>query len=802
MWSSDLFLGVPRCKSQCDSIHSLFLNCNDEGREKTLQTCAKYPVHEKATTALITSGFFGLTLANRRGTNSESQVKVRYVISIDNGNPTRIFWQEVSRLLQMSSSRKEFIVAVEDVLIKRVEEFYLLQSPRINGIKLKDELRIFNEEIAQQKHLLSSDEGYLWAKALFAEKRFIHLDADLCDPKVTQAVATALKSIGQAFDTIFLTNVADYALLEGRLDSYHCALEKLKSAASDDTLVVDSAHTPLTIKQLSCPPQRVRKKFVATAIRSAFIPSPIQFLYFFKEPLLLSSQPSFFRSKLSEEIKEGSGKLLALDARKKKVEERKSTLLYFGDFFALNLVWERGRDVKGHGKIDRLICVNGNQDDCSFWNTVEEMIKVSEKKEEFLTNFAKRIQYQTGEAIFKRIETEQAQDIGWLASEEAYQYVRAIFLKCNCAFLMIDIFNPSQLASLIEAIKKTCCGIDTLYLFNAPHEASERSLQPLFNSALSQFKGLRPSHVVTIQPSSEGAFYDFREGIKLAEITAPKKTLLSSFQMEFFSVPLSSGRNEPLLLTPFEENAEAVLDTLEKIPVKQHAPAVLFNGGGFYPLDFVAFRGSGIENGFPLTHLVCVSESLTEELFWEKFSALIRLSTSRLEFAAWVPALLDTLDLELHGKELPETQVNFIKYFERFQKQLTFLNEDTTYLLIKEIFLEQRFVFLRADPLLPITFSSISQGLKKLKLKLDTIYLSDLQITAEKQDRMTQFQSALKELQPCITPATFVIHSVFTQNHYTQQLTQNFNAAVPFPKSSYSKETPTKFDFYQSNETK
>lgn len=261
-----LFSSMPLCQGAQEDV---YLTTNEAGQETTLRKAAKYPV-TIGKVLLFVSGFCGLNLAAARGRDSESHSKIKYLLCVDKSDQTELFWKMISSVVP-TSTREEAISKIRAINLGNPTALYPCTC--WGGKKAKIEDVDLKEEISNQISWLSTDASYACIQKIFQKKHFAFIKGDMFNPGTTRSLAQVLQDHGLVLDTIYLSNLREYAEIQGCLPQFRSAMHELQRACFDQTYVVDTKprvvcrprSTPLT--------QWMRSGFYRADMQQAFVES-------------------------------------------------------------------------------------------------------------------------------------------------------------------------------------------------------------------------------------------------------------------------------------------------------------------------------------------------------------------------------------------------------------------------------------------------------------------------------------------------------------------------------------------------
>lgn len=146
-------------------------------------------------------------------------------------------------------------------------------------------------------------------------------------------------------------------------------------------------------------------------------------------------------------------------------------------FAALNMVAIRGEEASGDtGKIDTLIIIDRSAKVQAFWKAMHDIITSSQTRHEVLDKLDKlvhsemfevkdlpgHIKYEPLDGLYKEV----TKDLSWLSSTRRFKKIKDIFDSGRFIFKCIDITDEKAMQSLHEALEKSKCVVDTLYVSN------------------------------------------------------------------------------------------------------------------------------------------------------------------------------------------------------------------------------------------------------------------------------------------------------------------------------------------------
>lgn len=466
---ADAFSAVPLCIGRNDRYTSLFLTGDEGGKPEAIAKVKKHPLTAGADVALMTSGMLGLNFATQRGTGSSDQRRIAKVISVDYSSVTEVFWERFGILLKSSDDRTTLISALFLELLQNAPFYF---TPDDYERRSKAQLDDLKDEIDNGRHFLSTDEGYAEVRKLFKEKRFVHLRADLADPRLTDSICCILQSRNEKLETLYLSNISDYANHEDRHKDFVSALEKLKPVILPDTIFIDSYRD---IVQEKKPMLRLRRKLNQQSTATAFAPSKIHFsgLFLGLETHKLSEGPyplvtsyDDYPARLSE-------------ARSKKVETARSMILSTDLWLGLNLLCGRGKSVLGSPKVEHLLVVTKHKPAIDlFAYLFMGIAKKKSRRQHCLFNlmdflaeqkknyFAETFDLTHSHAALGVFLRDIANGKHWLGNDDDYAYVYTQMCEGRIVIFGADASDPGKAQIIANGIKRSGLKLDSLAI---PH---------------------------------------------------------------------------------------------------------------------------------------------------------------------------------------------------------------------------------------------------------------------------------------------------------------------------------------------
>lgn len=215
------FYKHPHCQVIDSYTHRPLVATNETGQAKTLETLKK---SERIGTGFIgVGGFFNLNAASRR--------KLDVIILIDCGLRVGDFWQDVEEIIRTNDNRQEVISKIQ-MLLRRNASQYFTGGSALSGLDNPDtvaeiEIENFQREIDQNLSWLSDNERFNKIKKIFRDSCFFFMQADLFDPNQMEDIRSILQGAKITVDTIYLSNLGEYADGTLQRSRYITAMKKL-----------------------------------------------------------------------------------------------------------------------------------------------------------------------------------------------------------------------------------------------------------------------------------------------------------------------------------------------------------------------------------------------------------------------------------------------------------------------------------------------------------------------------------------------------------------------------------------------
>lgn len=210
------FSSIPQCNTSYDDYnHRLFLTSNERGFDQTLE---KYAQAEATGNTLIgVSGFFILDLAAAR------QVKplIKNIILLDRSDRVQFFWHAINEIVKTSSHFLEATQKIKQHLLNEKNRYFSSGWDYNDDKRYEFTLSTLENHIRLNLSWLSSEEKYGKIHKIFIKNRFTFLKLDFFEDRSFPDLANCLKTKNYQVDTLYLSNIWEYAdSLEQRQNYY------------------------------------------------------------------------------------------------------------------------------------------------------------------------------------------------------------------------------------------------------------------------------------------------------------------------------------------------------------------------------------------------------------------------------------------------------------------------------------------------------------------------------------------------------------------------------------------------------
>lgn len=223
-----IFSHIPAPLKRFDDFkHKPWIVTNEVNTKETLRKVANQP--PKGNLIVAVSCFFGLNVASVRR-------NLEYVILVDRGMLVNEFLNETAKIVTETSCREKAIENISSHIVQKNGSYFQDQP---NAAERK--VGLLREEIVEGTSWLSTDESYHHIRNLFLLERVAIKRLDLCDPEAMKLLAAAIKTHQLSVDTFYLSNVHEYASLEGQESQLY---EGVGSLISPSSYIINSHVTP------------------------------------------------------------------------------------------------------------------------------------------------------------------------------------------------------------------------------------------------------------------------------------------------------------------------------------------------------------------------------------------------------------------------------------------------------------------------------------------------------------------------------------------------------------------------------
>jgi hypothetical protein len=243
------FFQHPLCQGIDNYAHRPIVSTNETRQDKTLETLKK---SVRIGNGFVgTGGFFNLNAVAHLGKH------IATITIVDRSVRVRDFWQKAEEIIRTSDDRHQVIEKIQTLLYKNAALYFQggsslsgLDNPRTVA---EIEIESFQREIDQKLSWVSDTILFEKIKKIFGNYCFFFYQADLYDPKQVEDICRVLQGATISVDTIYLSNLGEYASWNMQHNQYIAAMKKL---IAPETHVI-SAHFSTGIEG---PMQFVRQK--------------------------------------------------------------------------------------------------------------------------------------------------------------------------------------------------------------------------------------------------------------------------------------------------------------------------------------------------------------------------------------------------------------------------------------------------------------------------------------------------------------------------------------------------------------
>lgn len=291
-----------------------------------------------------------------------------------------------------------------------------------------------------------------------------------------------------------------------------------------------------------------------------------------------------------------------------------------------------------------------------------------------------------------------------------------------------------------------------------------------FNSNSSSFF----PYLTNVDPLSGLTLESSKKEVKKEQKTQPKlKRIVSDvadplFKRAFNHIWNSKYYDERVFLTTNEKGQDKTIERMKKEPIIGKN-TVMLALSGFCGLNLAAARGEN--HGQTLDYIIMFDRSARVQKFWKEMEKMMLCVSSKEEaYQAIVTTLrkkatsfwTDCTCEENCQTTAQDKAEDYIKHFtSEIHSGLSWLSTTKRYKIIERIFKEGHFKFKRIDFFEYKKIGLLSKAIKRLKLTVDLIYLSNIREYAEKKNLcLPNFYLSIAELQKCVTDRTFIVDTL------------------------------------------
>lgn len=203
--------------------------------------------------------------------------------------------------------------------------------------------------------------------------------------------------------------------------------------------------------------------------------------------------------------------------------------------------------------------------------------------------------------------------------------------------------------------------------------------------------------------------------------------------------------------------------TLKKLAKTALSGSAMLGVSTLFNLDVVAARGEEVNE--QIKYLVVVDISLQVKLFWENLEKIIRKSSDNKEALQFIISDLKE-NLNEYYPEKTKKEVfpqDFVVLRNTVISGRSWLSNADRFKRVKDIFDNNRFVFIHGDFCDLKVTGGIAEAMQVLSLKFDTFYFSNVRESVEKyfpEHVFSILRTSLELLKPVMTDSTNVIDTV------------------------------------------
>lgn len=267
---------VPSLEQQ-DSIDyegdngSVFVTTNESRQDISIRELSTKELSSSGDTFIGVSGLSALNLAAARAI---SQKNMKHIVMVDCSERVQNFWISMRTIITESHTAQEALSKIENLIDEKKFEYFpnacqCCGGPSTVAEEYKRDLR---EEVRTGISWLSDEKRFQKIKNIFKNNRFDFFKLNLCKPKTMTKLLQHMK--GKKLDSIYLSNIKEYAQSRGFLHRFHECLSLLfSSVASRDALIIDTqTRSCSSCERLA---QKVFKREIGEPIEMSFPGRPI-----------------------------------------------------------------------------------------------------------------------------------------------------------------------------------------------------------------------------------------------------------------------------------------------------------------------------------------------------------------------------------------------------------------------------------------------------------------------------------------------------------------------------------------------
>lgn len=253
--------------------YRLFLASNEVGEGKLL---SDLKTKKTAGSVMIgTSALFSLDIFAARSQGRED--KLKYLVIIDVSKHVQKFWNNVIPIIKNGKNREQVQMAILQEVLKNQDYYF----PNMNAeTEFGQQTILFMATIEANTSWLSDDTRFNSIQKLFRENRFAFVLGDYTNVKFTIKVAKFLSGMNLAIDTLYLSNIREYAEAHKVMLAFRISVSVFKVVINDDSIIIDTE--PRVNHFLDFGPKekvqtlRLQTKFRTTCLLASIPSSPVR----------------------------------------------------------------------------------------------------------------------------------------------------------------------------------------------------------------------------------------------------------------------------------------------------------------------------------------------------------------------------------------------------------------------------------------------------------------------------------------------------------------------------------------------